>query len=197
MSSARMSRRTILAVLLLWLAVVGSGLGALSKYAETPGPAAAAPDRWPAGARVHLDSLRPTLVLFAHPRCACSRATIGELAVLMTHAQGRVATHVLFFTPARAAAEWTRTDLWRSAAVIPGVTVESDDDGVEAARFGSQVSGQALLYSTDGRLLFSGGITGARGHAGDNPGRSTLTSLLVEERSARARPTPVFGCSLR
>jgi hypothetical protein len=196
-SLVRLKRRALLALFLFWLAVVGCGLGALWKYAETPGPVAAAPEVWPAGARVARDPIRPTLILFAHPRCACSRATIGELSVLMTHVQGRVATRVLFFTPSGGDADWTGSDLWSAARAIPGVTVESDENGIEAARFGSETSGQVLLYSADGRLLFKGGITAARGHAGDNAGRTALTSLLVDERSARAAPTPVFGCPLR
>ena len=54
--------------------------------------------------------------------------------------------------------------------------------------------------------LAKGGITVARGHAGDNAGRSELVSLLNREQSARARTlnpeqshrdaTSVFGCPL-
>ena len=53
-----------------------------------------------------------------------------------------------------------------------------DDDGAEARRFGAETSGQTLLYDEHGALLFSGGITGARGHAGDNAGRASLVALL-------------------
>ena len=49
-----------------------------------------------------------------------------------------------------------------------------DDDGAEARRFGAETSGQTLLYDARGALAFSGGITGARGHAGDNAGRASL-----------------------
>jgi hypothetical protein len=52
-----------------------------------------------------------------------------------------------------------------------------------------------MLYDGNGRLLFSGGITGARGHSGDNAGRSTVLSLLSRDTVDRAE-TPVFGCSL-
>jgi hypothetical protein len=55
-------------------------------------------------------------------------------------------------------------------------------------------------------LLFSGGITAARGHAGDNAGRSELVSLLnggpvapaaTLNRGGSARDaTSVFGCPL-
>jgi len=70
-----------------------------------------------------------------------------------------------------------------------------DDDGVEAARFGAATSGQVILYDRDGRLLFSGGITASRGHAGDNDGRDAIVSLLGGGRGTR-HSSPVFGCSL-
>jgi hypothetical protein len=70
-----------------------------------------------------------------------------------------------------------------------------DDDGHEAARFGTVTSGQTLLYDTHGHLIFSGGITGARGHAGDNAGRSTLVDLLNRKLTSTTG-TNVYGCSL-
>jgi hypothetical protein len=192
------SFRAVAGVFVLWIAIAAAGLGALWRYAQTPGPGADAPERWPASSRIARDDGRPTLVVFAHPKCACSRATIGELAVLMAHVPQRSpSAHVLFFRPSQAGDEWAETDLWQSAAHIPGVSVADDLDGAEAARFGSTVSGQALLYGTDGRLLFSGGITSARGHSGDNDGRTALTALLTGPASPHVPVTPVFGCSLQ
>jgi hypothetical protein len=53
-----------------------------------------------------------------------------------------------------------------------------------------------MLYDARGALLFSGGITGARAHAGDNPGRSALVALLNRQSGTHASTTNVFGCSL-
>ena len=97
--------------------------------------------------------------------------------------------------PSDAVAGWERTDLWDSAAAIPGVHVMTDEGGAQARVFGALVSGQTLLYGATGSLLFSGGITGARGHEGDNPGRTALTSIL-DWRPAGPIRTPVFGCYL-
>jgi hypothetical protein len=88
-----------------------------------------------------------------------------------------------------------QTDLLASAAAIPGVVVVRDDEGVEAGRFRAATSGQTMLYDTAGTLLFSGGITSARGHAGDNAGREAVVSLLTTDEAAR-KETPVFGCPL-
>jgi hypothetical protein len=102
----------------------------------------------------------------------------------------------LFYTPRDAADEWRNTDLSRSAAQIPGVAVLSDVDGEEAERFGAETSGHAFLFDPNGHLLFNGGITASRGHAGGNAGESSIVSLIDNHSSARAK-TLVFGCSFK
>ena len=179
----------------LWLLVIGAGIGLLWNYESTPGVAAATPGRWPAASRIKPDADRATLVMLAHPHCPCTRASIGELARLMTQAQGRVTAYVLFVRPSNFSDDWVQSELWASAAAIPGVTPVLDDDGVEAGRFHAATSGQTVLYDAAGNLLFSGGITGARGHAGDNAGRTAIVSLLTSDE-AEERGTPVFGCPL-
>jgi hypothetical protein len=185
----------LLASGLLWLGLVGVGLGIAANYENTPGHAAQASQRWPAESRIQLAPDRPTLVLLAHPRCPCTRASLGELAELMAQCQGLVTASVLFYKPAGASDDWVKTELWQSAAAIPGVTVGFDEAGREALRFNSATSGQVVLYDTAGQLLFSGGITGARGHAGANAGRSAIVELLRAGAAERDR-TAVFGCAL-
>jgi len=139
--------------------------------------------------------------MFAHPRCPCTRASINELAVLMAQCEGKLNAHVAFFQPDDAKSDWSQTDLWFSASRIPDVEVFADEEGSEARRFGAATSGQVLLYDSDGELLFQGGITSARGHAGDNVGRSSIVRLLgktrrpIRERSSSTE-APVFGCPL-
>jgi hypothetical protein len=188
-------RLILAATVMCWLVAVALGLGKVWAYANTPGQAADAPMGWPADSTLARDAARPTLVMLVHPQCSCSQASMGELEKLMAHVQGQVTAHVLFYRPAGAGPEWTATDLWRIASSIPGVTVSVDDDGEESARFGGFVSGQTFLFGTDNRLAFSGGITFARGHAGDNAGRSSLQALIRGRGPASAH-TPVFGCAL-
>jgi hypothetical protein len=90
---------------------------------------------------------------------------------------------------------WEKTGLWRSASALPDVTVVRDDDGVEARRFGVETSGQTLLYDGRGTLIFSGGITGSRGHEGANAGEASLVALLTRGEADRSG-TSVFGCPL-
>jgi hypothetical protein len=102
---------------------------------------------------------------------------------------------VLFVKPSDFPDGWEKTDLLAGAAAIPGVTVVRDDEGVEAGRFRAATSGQTMLYDAAGKLLFSGGITSARGHEGDNAGRAAVVSLLTTGEAGR-EGTPVFGCPL-
>jgi hypothetical protein len=180
---------------LVWLAATFSGTWALLVYANAPGEAVLAPEAWPETSEIARAPGRPTLVMFVHPRCPCSRASVGELALLLERSAGRAEARVVFLDPAGMDADWVKTDLWRAAAAIPGVAPVCDAGGREARIFHAATSGQTLLYDAAGRLLFHGGITVARGHAGDNPGRSALAALLAAAPASRTA-TPVFGCSL-
>jgi hypothetical protein len=181
--------------LVIWVVVVAGGTLEMTRYSNSPGPSGQAPAVWPKDSEIRFDPSRPTLVMFAHPRCPCTRASLGELAVLLAQCPGQIDAHVVFIRPTDTSANWEKTDLWRIASSIPGVTVCADNAGIEARRFGSETSGQTLLYDRSRALRFEGGITLSRGHAGDNPGRSALQELLREGHSDLAK-TPVFGCSL-
>jgi len=178
-----------------WVAVVGAGMSVLLRYENSPGAAGDPSARWPAGSGIRRADNRATLVMLAHPHCPCTRASIGELDTIMARAQGRVAAQVLFYRPADAPRDWEKSDLWDKAAAIPDVSVAWDNQGLEARRFHAATSGQVVLYDARGRLLFSGGITEARGHSGDNIGRDAIIAALTMGAAGGAK-TFVFGCSL-
>jgi hypothetical protein len=190
----RYSRTVLLLACVAWLGAVGYGMRLVSAYENSSGRSGTPPTKWPVESAIKRTPGLPTLVLFIHPHCPCSRATIGELAILMAHSQGQVNASAVFFKPT-AFEGWEKTDSWSSAAEIPGVKLSVDENGVEANRFQSETSGQIALYSAQGKLLFSGGITGSRGHAGNNDGRTAIQSLLAGDKAARTK-TPVFGCPL-
>jgi len=178
-----------------WLILVCAGLAWLSNYENTPGVVAAPPTQWPNKSRLLPSVEHATLVLLAHPHCPCTKASIGELAAIMAHSQGRLTAYVVFLKPEGFSEDWEKTDLWRDAGQIPGVTPLVDENGREAALFQSSTSGQTLLYDQQGQLLFKGGITASRGHSGDNAGRSAIISI-VNTGSSNQDTTPVFGCPL-
>jgi hypothetical protein len=184
---------TVVAV--TWLLVVLTGTLLMAQYSQTAGSSGAPPPDWPSASQIPRDPGLSTLVLVLHPRCPCSRATLGELEQLMAHCQGLLTVEVLFTQPAGMTEDWVKTDLWHTASAIPGVRVRIDHEGQEALRFQAATSGHALLYDIKGALMFQGGITQARGHAGDNPGRDAIESLLKQKNSLSVS-TPVFGCAL-
>jgi hypothetical protein len=98
--------------------------------------------------------------------------------------------------PEGAGEGWERTDLWQRASAIPGVCVVTDPCGAEARRFGAATSGQAMLYDPAGKLLFCGGITGARGHAGGNAGFDAVLQRFQVASAMPTTQTPVYGCEL-
>lgn len=184
----------------IWVLAVGFGVNVLWTYSITQGRPATPPLTWPKGAPIQRGERQATLLMFAHPHCQCTRATVGELAIMMAQTGREIDAQIFFYVPSNEATGWASTDLWRDAAAIPGVHVFADRDASAAKSFGVFTSGQTLLYDSGGRLLFKGGITAYRGHSGDNEGRSLLTALIrkeIPERTMLPLMTRVFGCSLR
>jgi hypothetical protein len=188
--------RLTLAVGLIWFMLAATAIAWLTSYENTPGPGGSALDRWPRDTQIPHAVRGPTLVLFLHPRCPCSRATVAELERILTRSGDKLEASVVFYQPPNADAAWTESDLCTSASALPHVRVVPDVDGVEARRFHVKTSGHALLYDNLGRLQFSGGITAARAHHGDNPGETTILALVRGEPVTR-NETPVFGCPIR
>ena len=197
--STMIRKHVIVAVVALWIPVVGLGIGKLLSYSNTPGPAADAPDTWPVHAAIPREPGKYTLVMFVHPQCPCSRASLGELAIIMAHSASRITSQVLMYRPVPQPNDWSQSESWQAASIIPGVRVAEDRNAEIARAFGAYTSGQTLVYDPAGRLVFRGGITASRGHSGDNPGRGAITALLHGNLQNPKFPitTRVFGCSLR
>jgi hypothetical protein len=199
MNERRTPRRKYLLVTVIfgvvWSLALVAGLRTMMSYESVPGTVGKVSEHWPVVSRIPAPNERPTLIMVAHPLCPCTRASMDELARIMARVQGKVSAYVLFLKPQGAPADWENSDLRRTAAKIPGVTVLSDLDGMEARRFGAETSGHTFLYDRNGALLFSGGITQARGHAGDNAGESAIVAL-VNDHHAELAKSFVFGCSL-
>jgi hypothetical protein len=193
--SPRRTRVVLVLGIVVWLAAVGSGLAIVWAYDNRPGVAANAPARWPTDTALTAAADRSTLVFLAHPQCTCTRASLSELAQVLARSPRPPKTYILFLKPEGFDEGWEKTGLWRAAAALPNVTVLRDDSGAEARRFGVVTSGQTLLYDRRGALVFSGGITGSRGHAGDNAGEAALVDLLTRGTADR-RASNVFGCPL-
>jgi hypothetical protein len=171
----------------VWMLAVLAGMGLLQRYAACPGDDGAPAVCWPSVTCLTLAPDRPTLVLFVDANCPCSRASLTELKRVSARAAPPVATIIVISGGTSRAAE--------DAAAGPGVRVVIDDRGLETARFGVATSGHALLFDTSGRLLFSGGITHARGHEGDSLGSAAILARIAGTERSRC-DTPVFGCPI-
>ncbi|MBI4854088.1 MAG: hypothetical protein HY819_20015 [Acidobacteria bacterium] len=180
---------------LLWLLAIFFGLYLLNNHANSPSKSAIAPTLWPQETKLSLSKSSATVILFAHPKCPCTRATLGELAKFTTQTQNKAKVYVLFTKPKNSPDDWQQTDILEIAKNISGVEIKIDPGGEEANLFQTFTSGQTLVYNPQGKLLFSGGITSARGHSGDNLGLSAITSI-INKNITPIEKTPVFGCTL-
>src|SRR6185436_7528809 len=144
----------------LWLAALFAGIAHYRAYASKPGPLAVRPTpaTWPSDSSLVRDHEGMTAIMFVHPDCPCTRASLGEL-------EGAVrGTHARILVVLRSADD----DVARRIARIPGAVALVDRG--DAARFGAATSGYTVVYDAAGALRFAGGITESRGHAGRNVG---------------------------
>jgi len=170
-------------------------MGQFARYEATAGAPASPLSSWPANSRLRHDQARPTLLVFAHPKCPCTEAAIDELESFLASHRKQVTVIILFYAPSQLNGNWSFTDLRKRAASIPDATVLSDNDGFEAKQFGVKTSGQILLFDVSGRIVFRGGITPARGTVGPNVGLNQLNAAVNGDLQP-TRVSPVYGCSL-
>ncbi len=183
------------AMTLSWTASISIGLLAICAYSTTPGQAGTQEALWPSASELRLDNHRYTLLMFIHPRCPCSRASLSELARTIAIAGDDIDASVVVFEPDSQNADWSGGELRPVAEAIPNIRVVDDRDGHLAAQFGVATSGHVLVYQPGGELVFSGGLTVARGHEGESTGRRAILSLLQGQINS-PQPYPVFGCPL-
>jgi hypothetical protein len=189
-----LSNRQMVVLLSVWGLLVILGVCALWQFGGTAGDDNAPPSHWPAQTQIARDG-QPTLLIFAHPLCPCTRATLADLARLMTICRGRVDTHVLFIAPKGMDAASNTSGLYGQAREIPGVSVSEDQDRREAKLFSVRTSGSCLLYNAAGNLMFHGGLTSERGHEGDSIGSVAIEKILLG-KSVETTVSQVFGCPL-
>jgi hypothetical protein len=179
----------------LWIAAVFSGVLALTVHSNSPGESTAISHDAPTHPDIVLSADQFTLMMFVHPHCPCSHASMHELARIRSQHPNDVHVQVWFYCPENKPESWVHTALWDLAFQTASQEPLVDHDGRIAADLGVQTSGHALLFASDGELLFSGGITSSRGHEGDSVNAQTLGRLLRAE-SAEFVQYPVFGCPI-
>ncbi len=186
----------LLVVYTIWFALLLIGHTILFEYELTAGPLSDSKRIFPNRSSVQLTHSRQNLILFLHPACPCSAATVDEFRELMREGEKDSIGTVVFFMPHDKESDWSVMPIISSVKRIPNVSPLYDADGSQAELFGATTSGHIFLYDGRGILRFSGGITGARGHTGDNQ-YFELAKKTILCKSPKFTTTPVFGCSLR
>lgn len=180
----------------VWSILLVGSFWRLFVYANTPGAPGESIATWPLETKIKRHDGKATLVLFAHPRCPCSKASVAELSRLIPFSKDKIENFVVFVKPKGLTDDWAKEDLWREAVSMPEVSTILDEGGIEADRFGAKTSGQVMLYDRSGNLVFHGGITPARGHMGDSIGRDAVLAV-VEKGQTSLKRSSAFGCSLK
>jgi len=186
---------TVLFACLVWLSASAAGVGWLARYEATPASDEITyPQHYPAASSIARLGNRPTLIFFVHPKCPCTKASLHELERLMTDTNSGLDINIVFSIPENSPSDFSETDLRAEAEGIPGVSVLIDENRLETEIFHARTSGLVLVYDSRGELVFNGGITSARGHEGDNAGRTAITEIVRADRPTGA--SPVYGCPL-
>ena len=179
-----------LAVVLLYIRTLSYG------FATEPDACSAEDAQWPDGTAVSRSSEQLTLLLFVHPRCSCTRASVQELSRVLSRTKQLPAVRVIASCPRNATREWRESSIVADAAALPNAALIDDAWGAESARFGAVVSGTVIVFSQGGSRLFSGGVTSSRGHTGVSTGGQMLLAVLNGEAARQQAAAPVFGCRL-
>lgn len=174
-----------------WVIVTVLALVAVGATMATPGEAGESARHLPGVLAATSELARPTLVVAVHPYCPCSRATLSGVEA---HAPD---LDIVLVISGPAAAGLSAPPSWLSSwAGRCDARVRFDVDGALATSLGALTSGHAVLYRRDGSLVFSGGLTPARGHAGPCPGIAAIRSLARGRTWKGAATAPVFGCPI-
>jgi hypothetical protein len=185
----------------LWLCAVAAGWCWIDTHDfQTIAPAKKGiADRWPGDSALVRHDGRATMVVFLHPKCPCSRASLHELEQLLDSLDGATKTPpeliVDATVPVSADNGWYETDTLAFAQKLEGADVFVDRGGAEAARFGATTSGTVMMFDAAGKRCYAGGVTGSRGHEGANASRDCLEQLLRGNDHV-AHEMPTFGCRL-
>lgn len=191
------------ASLVAWATVVALGFAHFERYKATPGAPGIKPGTAGNSARIEFPTstlLTPnprgqTLVMFAHPHCPCTQASLSELAAILAECPNLQPAQIVFPLPKGAPASWQTGQIVRASQAMTGVRVIWDEEEQLTRALAAETSGQVYLFDAAGQPLFSGGITALRGHAGWNAGRGAIVAHHQRRPGARDR-TPVYGCEL-
>jgi hypothetical protein len=188
--------RFVWPIALVWSLSVVGGFFWLVNRSFKAGESGTTPVVWPThDAPLRLSPSSKTLVMFVHPKCPCSVASLTELENTLATQRERPSVSIVFYEPAKSDSSWRNTAIMRQAAKIPGAELVWDLEGRIADFFGAKTSGHVVLYDSSGKLKFSGGVTVMRGHVGPCQGQRNLVAAQ-EGQAAASLSSEVYGCAI-
>jgi hypothetical protein len=181
-------------VFLLWLGLIAGGYAWSIHYGFAGGKVSEAPPTPPSALELPLPLPRAQLLVALHPHCPCSRATVAQLARIISQTADSRDVTVLMYKPASEPDSWLEGPLLEDCRRINS-RILPDPDGRLAASLGGFTSGHVVLYDVNGQLRYQGGITASRGHQGANAGELAVINALRGGTDG-TRFLPVFGCPI-
>ena len=179
-----------MALLSVWVLAAGYFGLQLMAFDSTPGARAMAPQNWPVESAILRRTGHMQLLMFVHPECTCSIASLEQLRTLASQLGSQLETHVVLWHRSVGAnnRNWPKES--------GGAAIVDDQNGSEARRFGAKTSGQTLIYDEVGRLIYAGGLTVLRGEAGGEPVLRIVISRLRTRVREPYLERAVFGCPI-
>lgn len=177
-----------------WIAIALFGWNSLLRHTYQPAGVEEGATNWPDADR-NPTSAAYTVVVFAHPLCPCTRATLNKLHESITRFPDDRRIEVIFATAGLDSADVADSFNVRTARRLEGVEVRFDETGEIVRRFGATVSGEVFAFDREGRRVFHGGITTGRGHEGDSTSQREFERRICG-RASDAFSAPVYGCLL-
>jgi hypothetical protein len=177
-----------------WIVALAAGYLRMLTFETKPGAAGDSGPSWPQQTQMRLANEGMTLVMFLHPQCPCSSASVDQLRQLVERHPAVGATYLLMVEAGNSGAG-DNSALMADARQVPGATVCMDSDGQLARSFDCRTSGHLYVFDRAGKLRFDGGITSARGHAGPNAAADAAATAIDAGHAPLVR-MPVFGCAL-
>ena len=183
----------------LWLMAVCSGMVAFYDYSFTQGASPATPASFPKQSRLPRIDGQRCLLMFVHPMCGCTNASVEQIRRLYhdIQAAGHSVPQLTFVIRQPSATEpaWSSTSVLQLCNSVPGASLIQDYDGSESRLFGVTTSGTCCLFDNNGQRIFVGGITIARGHQGPAPSAWQLKRAITEGHITDEH-FQVFGCAM-
>lgn len=179
----------------VWLTLCIGCLLGLNWYKMQPGPVGKLLTFWPQNISIAHDRNLYNIVMFAHPQCGCTYASLVELDKLIQSHPKKFKSKIFFYRPTGSKPSWSDGESKTMAKKLENVSVFDDEGGQIARRFGAMTSGQVMVYSPKGHLYYAGGITESRGHVGSNAGSRSIANI-VETNKPSSKAEHTFGCVL-